>query len=80
MKEFSNEAELREVQSHPKSVFPGRHYSSYLGDKSWSTFHIICDHQEIVRVVGSKVHEEGIIHFLLGVEGYMGWDVIKVFL
>lgn len=75
-KEFSGEAQLREVQSQPRFVFPGRHYSNYLGDKSWSTFHIIFDHQKVVRVVGSKVHEEGIIHVLLGAEGYISWGVM----
>lgn len=80
MEEFSNEAQLREFQSHPVFVFPGGHCSSYLGDKSRGTFHVIFDHQEIVGVVGSEVHEEGIIHVLLGGEGYRGGDVIKVFL
>lgn len=80
VKEFSNEAQLRELQSHPRFFFPGRHCGSYLGDKSRDTFHVIFNHQEIVGVVGSKVHEEGIIHVLLGTEGYIGRSVIKVFL
>lgn len=77
-KEFSSEAQRREFQSHPRFVFPCRHCSSYLGDKSRDTFHIILNHQEIVRVVGSKVHEEGVIHVPLGTEGYIGRSVIKV--
>nr|KAF6275193.1 hypothetical protein mPipKuh1_010547 [Pipistrellus kuhlii] len=76
-KELPGEAQRGELQSQPGSVCPGRYCSSYVGDKSRGTFHIVFDHQEVVGVLGGKVHEEGIVHVLLGADGCVARKVLK---